>query len=396
MRALLWTGASLAALALAFAYAHLRTDTYLGRWFAWRGSDVGDMLRFPSLAIAASSSPRPLPPPAESALLTQPVTVELAGRQQTLPLEELLDRSSTTAFVVLHGGQSVAEWYASGSPETARGEPVTSFSVAKSVTSLLISAALADGLIGSLDDPATRYLPELRGVDAAYDDVTLRHLLDMRSGVRFRDHDLPWGDKARVYYEPRLRELALSLPVVGEPGAAFKYNSYNSVLLGLVLERASGENVASFLERRLWEPLGAAYPASWSVSGPGATLPKMESGVNAAAIDFARLGHLLLEGGAVDGRQVMPAAWVGELLERDADSLVDAEAGLHYRLGWWLYSGDAERPSAVSAQGHLGQFVFAYPELDVVIARFGSAMGKVGSWRAVFDQVARAAAGQRN
>lgn len=397
-RALLWSGVVLALLAGAFGYAHLRTDTYLGRWFAWRASDVGDVDRFPALQIAPSGHPVAFETQEASEPLLDMVIGDTPSGASSTPddrsagtLRGLLSGSDTTAFVVLSGGVVAAEWYSVGPPETARGSTVTSFSVAKSVTALLVGAALEDGQIGSLDDPVTSYLPGLREVDAGYDRVTLRHLLDMRSGVRFRDHDLPWGDKARVYYEPHLRGLVTNLPLVGAPGGAFAYNSYNPVLLGLVLEAATGENVASYLERRLWGPVGAERRASWSVSSPGETLPKMESGLNATALDMARLGQLVLDGGAVAGEQVVSMELIEDVSDPDPARSVDAAAGLHYQLGWWVYAPERGRPMAIAGQGHLGQYLFVYPELDVVIARFGTSMGGVASWRSVFDQVALAA-----
>lgn len=377
---------------LGFAYADLRTDTYLGRWFAWRASDVGDMYRFPALEIAASDEPRGLHVLSSAPTFTD-IHIESAGGAAERPttLEELLVTSDTTAFVVLAGDAVAAEWYAAGTPATERTRPVTSFSLAKSVTAMLVAAALADGRVGSLDDAVTQYLPALASVDPEYENVTIQHLLDMRSGVRFRDHDLPWGDKARVYYEPHLRGLATNLPVTVSPGASFKYNSYNPVLLGLVLESATGENVASYFEKQVWERIGAESPASWSVSSTGETLPKMESGLNATPLDFARLGQLLLDRGEVGADRVLPASWVEALFQPDPARLVEPEARLHYQHGWWVYAPGEGKPLAVAGHGHLGQYLFVYPDLDVVVARFGTSTGGVESWRAVFDEVAREA-----
>jgi len=366
-----WVLAGIAVLIAALiALAYARTDTYLGRWFAWRASDVGDAQRFPSRHIRASSSPRVLAdPPLPLAGETVSYTRRGAAREQELGA--LLEATGTSAFVVVKDGLVVTEWYGAG---YSRDTPVTSFSIAKSVTALLVLAAVDDGLLGSLDDPVTQYLPELRNVDARYERVTLRQLLDMRSGIRFRDHDLPWGDKARVYYEPYLREFVLGLPLVAEPGERFVYNSCNPVLLGLVLERATGMEPARYLEQRLWEPIGAEYAATWSVSREGETLPKMESGINAAAIDFVKIALALL-----DDTDLL--AQLRAALPIDAGD----PDGLRYALGWWIYPVTEGRPFAIAGSGHLGQYLFAYPEHGVVVARFGERVGDVDSWRAVFD-----------
>lgn len=375
------------------AWAYLSTDTYLGRWFAWRASDVADMRRFPARPIAAASNPRPL-----QRDLTEANRIDVAyilhREDRVSDLATLLAATRTSAFVALHDGSVAVEWYGD---DHGPGSMVTSFSIAKSITALLALAAVEDGHVASLDEPITTYLPELAGNDPGYQHVTLRHLLDMRSGIRFRDHDLPWGDKARVYYEPNLRELVMTLPLSQPPGESFRYNSYNPVLVGLALERATGMEVATYVQERLWAPLGAQSPASWSVSREGETLPKMESGFNATALDMARFGLLLLgQGVATEGRGVIRDAilirsTLAPLLSvGTAPDMPGLPSDVDYRLGWWHYLATSERPRSLAALGHLGQYLFVYPEHDVIVARFGESTGGVGSWRHVFDQVALA------
>lgn len=392
-KAALWV---LAALVLAggalLALSYARTDTYLGRWFAWRASDVGDAARFASRQIARSPTPRPLPA-AATPLSSGPVRTTWRGAETVEELPALLERTGTAALLVVQGDEVVLEWYA---PGRTRSDPVTSFSIAKSITALLVLSAVADGSVGSIDDPVTAYLPELAEQDPRYHQLTLRHLLNMRSGVRFRDHDLPWGDKARVYYEPRLRELVLSLPMVFQPGERFAYNSYNPVLLGLVLERATGMEPARYLEQRLWAPLGAKYAASWSVSRPGETLPKMESGVNATPVDFVKLGLALLAGaddrvGTAPAPPVLATTLLAEALP--VDPLLPND--LRYAFGWWVPPRAGAGLQPVAATGHLGQYLYVYPDQGVVVARFGARVGKLDSWRTVFDQLVEAAAAAR-
>lgn len=380
LKVTLWVLAAIAVLAgVLFVLAYARTDTYLGRWFAWRASDVGDAERFDSRPVQASAQPQPF----SAALLplaNERIAYAWRDSAREQDLGTLLEETGTSAFVVISDGAVATEWYGAG---YGRESLVTSFSVAKSVTALLVMAAVEDGLIGSLDDPITVYLPELRPLDPGYDRVTLRHLLDMRSGIRFRDHDLPWGDTARVYYEPHLRELVTTLPLAAEPGTSFAYNSYNPVLLGLVLERATGMEPTRYLEQRLWQPLGAEYAATWSVSREGETLPKMESGINAAAIDFVKLGAALLNDASAAFLAGLPSR-----LRTEAEPIDPAQPdGQRYGLGWWVYPATGDRPFSIAGTGHLGQYLFVYPDDGVVIARFGERYGDVDSWRVVFDQV---------
>ena len=195
---------------------------------------------------------------------------------------------------------------------------MTSFSIAKSVTSALVGIAIDEGYIGGVDDPIVDYLPELRG--RGLDAITIRDLLLMSTGVKFvQDEDLDdlqelWpfaSDVALSYSHPNLRRLALHLPPSEEPvGAAFNYNQYHPLLLGIILERTTHRRVAEYLQEKIWQPLGMEYPASWSLDSKTDGFEKMESGINARAIDFAKLGQLFLDNGRWNGKQVISTQWV--------------------------------------------------------------------------------------
>lgn len=355
-------------------------DSYLCRWLRWRQSDVGDLARFPSEMIGPAADPRPV---GDGARLEN-IVVTTGGVEQ--PLESVLERSGTLAFLVLHGDRLAYEFYA---PGYDRYRTVTSFSVAKSVAGLLAGIAEGRGLF-TLAAPLTGYLPELRERDPAFERIALADLLAMRSGIGYRDHDLFWGHKPQSYYHPELRRVALERRIAAPPGG-FVYNNWNPILLGLALERATGVSVASFTEAELWRPMGAERPASWSLDSQSDAMAKMESGFNAAPIDFARLGRLLLDRGRRGERQVVPEAFVARLWA--PDEALRVREGLHYQGFWWLHVADDGQPWALAAWGHLGQFVYAFPQQDVVVVRFGRRLGEVGdfeSWGALLRQVAGA------
>jgi len=166
------------------------------------------------------------------------------------------------------------------------GSTQTSFSVAKSFASALVGIAVDDGTI-ALDDPITDYLPKLKERDARFDKITIRHLISMSSGLRYEEQGTPWSDDTETYYAPDLRQLALSdSEIVGPPGELWHYNNFNPLLMGMILERATSQHVAEFMEARLWQPLGAEADASWSLDSVASGFEKMESGINARAIDF--------------------------------------------------------------------------------------------------------------
>jgi CubicO group peptidase (beta-lactamase class C family) len=230
-------------------------------------------------------------------------------------LEDLLKRTGTRAFLVIKDDQMIYETYL----ESSRKEINTSFSVAKSFDSALIGAAIADGLIGSLDDPVIKYIPEISG--RGLDTLTIRNLLRMDTGIRYRSESdviAPFSDDALTYYPPNLRKVALNVEAGGSPiGAAFHYNNFHPLLEGMILERVTGMPVADYLQERIWKPMGAEFPATWSLDSKASGFEKMESGINARAVDYARFGLLYLHKGYWNGQQILPIEWVEESVSPD-------------------------------------------------------------------------------
>ncbi|MDP9365725.1 MAG: beta-lactamase family protein [Chloroflexota bacterium] len=381
-------GALLLLLAIATPIANAATDrAYLPRVLLWREADVGDLERFPARAVRAAP-PAYVYQTAPAATTTDPwlamIGAERHGRQEELSLEEGLAATGTTAFLVIHGDRLVYEGYFNGDD---RDSTQTSFSVAKSFVSALVGIAIAEGRIASVEDPVTRYLPELRERDPRFDRVTIRRLLSMSSGLRYQEGGMPWNsDDTRTYYAPDLRKLALEgSRVERDPGERFEYNNYHPLLLGLVLERATGQPVASYLEEKLWRPLGAEADGSWNLDSDASGFEKMESGINGRAIDFAKLGSLYLHGGEWRGRQVVPRAWVEESTRVHA-AVGPAAAATGYGYFWWVGEG-----GHFAARGNHGQLIFVAPDKGLVIVRFGTRFGRDGGnpdWIRTFEEMA--------
>jgi CubicO group peptidase (beta-lactamase class C family) len=252
----------------------------------------------------------------------------------------------------------------------------TFFSTAKSFVSALIGIALHEGLIGGLDDPLTKYIPETSA--PFWSKITLRHLVSMSSGLRYNPAGfLPWDDEPRVYYSPDLRRLALSIQKAEASGTCFRYNNYNLILLGMILERVTCGTVSAYLQEKIWKPLGMEFPASWSLDSQPSGMEKMESGLNARAIDFAKFGRHYLRRGDWNGRQILPKSWVTE-----STTVVPDAKWKHYKYLWWMSRSGQGRYTAV---GNLGQFIFVAPDKDCVIVRFGR--GKTGNWKMVYPQL---------
>ena len=280
-------------------------------------ADVNDYRRFPAQELETGPSDFVF----RRGLDEARVAALFEAQPEVDRLDEFLAAQDTQAFLVIQDDAILYEKYFNGA---ARDSIVTSFSVAKSFVSALVGIAIGEGKIASVRDPITKYLPELAERDPRFSEITIEDLLRMSSGIRYEEFPFLHGDDAKTYYYPDLRTLALQqTEVVGEPGSTFLYNNYHPLLLGLILERATGVPVAEYLQEKIWKPLGMEYPGSWSLDSTDTGFPKMESGINARAIDFARFGRLYLNEGAWEGRQIVPADWVAESTRMSRSPIAD-------------------------------------------------------------------------
>ncbi len=251
------------------------------------------------------------------------------------------------------------------------------FSVSKTIVAMLVGQALERGEIASLDDPATRYWPDLAG--GGYDGVTIRQLLQMRSGAAIEErYDFGANpslaacihETAIVLNRARFADFALAVGRRDAPGSSFNYATLDTAVLGQVLENATGERLAALTEERLWQPLGAERNAFWladSSSNTGRALAGM--GFNATLRDFALLGQLLLDNGMVGETRVLPQGWVGEMTAMrpldpanpSADNPLPAYGFQVWQLG--------NEPGAFSAVGLGGQYIYVHPASRTVIVK---------------------------
>jgi CubicO group peptidase (beta-lactamase class C family) len=196
--------------------------------------------------------------------------------------EKFLVSTGTTAFIVIKNDTIIYEKYFNG---YRRNSINKSFSIAKSFISALVGIAIDHGYIKSIDEPVIDYIPELRG--KGFNSITIKHLLTMSSGIKHSKFD-----EFKSYITADLKKNILNAEIETEPGKYYHYKNYDPQLLGLILSRATKEKVATFLQEKLWKPLGMEYPASWSVDSNRGRFEKIESGINARAIDFAKFGRL--------------------------------------------------------------------------------------------------------
>ena len=272
-------------------------------------------------------------------------------------LYDVVSLNRVSGLLVLHDGQVVFERYFLGNDEATRW---MSMSVVKSMTATLIGAAIHDGHIKSIDDQLVDYLPGFRGT--AYDGVTVRHVLQMTSGVAWNEtYTDPTSDRrrmleAQIGQRPGdILDLMGSLPRIAEPGTRWNYSTGETHVAGALVAAATGEHVADYLSQKIWVPAGMEADANWWLESPDG-LEVGGSGLSATLRDYARFGLLLLNDGVVDGERVLPEGWMTEAGSR---RIVDGEEVEYGYMLWPLH----ERSYA--AIGIFGQFVFVDPDRDL-------------------------------
>lgn len=289
-------------------------------------------------------------------------TYRYQGKEYTP--EQFLDRTFTNALLIAKDGRIVSEVYRNNTNERTR---FVVWSVTKSITSILIGCALQEGRIKSLDDPITRYLPELAG--GGYNGVTIRQILQMRSGVDYEeryDFGNP-GTAARnheyalVQNAVRFADVARTIKRAHPPGQVWQYKTLDTAVLGWLLERVSGgSTISAYMAQRLWEPLGAESDGFFIMDGPpGVGREFNGAGFNATLRDLARIGLMMLNEGKANGHQIVPTEWVRE------STRPTGGPGPGYGYQWWTVPGS----HAYQAIGLQGQYIYVDPDTRTVIVK---------------------------
>ncbi len=357
-------------------YTKLLESSYLARYFLLNTVDISDYTIFPARVIQNAPPVFHFSSATNDGALLPVLNQALASAVKTAragTMDEFLARNGTTAFLVIQNDNLLAERYYNGYQHSSM---CTSFSTAKSFVSALIGIALQEKFIKNIDDPVTAYLPELAA--PFWSQISIRHLVSMSSGLGYNPNGFfPWSDEPRVYYALNLRQLARQAKSVETPGARFHYNNYNLVLLGMIIERTTGGSVSEYLQEKIWKALGMEMPASWNLDSQASGMEKMESGLNACAMDFARFGRLYLRRGDWNGKQIVPESWVVESTTVSQDARWS-----NYKYLWWISRAGKGRYTAV---GNLGQFIFIAPDKNCLVVRFGR--GKPADWKRVYPQI---------
>ena len=285
---------------------------------------------------------------------------------KTLAAKDFAERTFTDAFLIIKDGKIVHEEYLNRTTDKTR---FMSYSMGKTFNSIMAGIAIADGKIGGVDDPILKYMPELKGT--AYDGLTLKHLLWMRTGVDWNDNFFAPGPAMNAHVaafvdnKQRYVTAASGMKRGRPPGERFNYNSVEAALVGEIVSRAAGRTLSSYMSDKLWKPAGMESEAFYVLDGPPDIGKEFTAGAfNATLRDYGRVGLMMLNQGRANGRQVVPAAWVKES-STPGPGPADADDGTGYAYLWCTIDGT----SAYTMLGGEGQFVYVDPATRTVIVK---------------------------
>jgi len=279
-------------------------------------------------------------------------------------LDDYIEGSKTAAFIIIRNDTIIYEKYKKKYQENSI---FNTFSVTKVFITTLVGNAIDEGMIKSVDQAITEYIPELLKIEG-FSEITIRHLLNHTSGIKFSDSKFnPLSDDARYYYGRNLRKLVLKAELYESPGVEIHYSSANVQLLALILERSTGTTLSSYLQEKIWQRIGMQYQAIWSIDNKREnSIEKGFSCLNCTAIDLAKLGRLYLNNGVWDNQQILSQSFIYEATKRDTSNGSALNFQYNFRLGPKQYGSYYSR-------GLYGQLIYIYPKENIIIVRVGEA-----------------------
>lgn len=339
-------------LALAFsAYAFISGKTFLFKAVVYNFANIDDYKKFSNNTVAIGKP--------------QPWQISADYNKPVLPdsLLNLLDNLSSVGLLMIRNDSVLVEKYWDGYSDSSLSN---SFSMAKSITSLLIGIALKEGKIKSLQEPVGNYLPEFTTAEKAK--IKIIDLLTMSSGSDWNESYMnPFSVTTEAYYGSDVYKAATGIAVVKPAGTFFSYKSGDTQLLGLVLEKAVGKSLSDYAAEKLWQPLGAEHPALWSTDHEKGN-EKAYCCFNSNTRDFARIGKLMLDSGKWNGMAIIDSVYY---LNSIKPCGITDEKGIscdYYGYQWWI---DPVHPGIFYARGILGQYIIIIPSKKIIIVRLG-------------------------
>ncbi|MFT3824508.1 MAG: serine hydrolase [Chitinophagaceae bacterium] len=351
-KALRIIGFTLLTLVIAFtAFAFITGRTYLFKAVAYNFADIDDYKKFSNNTITTENK--------------QPWSILADYNKQKLPasLQKQLEELETVAVLAIKNDSLLFEEYWDGYSDSSWSG---SFSMAKSITSLLIGAAIRDSAIKSVNDYVSTYLPEFAEGEKAK--LKIVHLLTMSSGSNWDEsYSNPLSVTTELYYGSDAYKTATGVSIVKTPGTEHSYKSGDTQLLGLILTKATGKSLSAYAAEKLWHPLGAEHPALWSTDHVGG-YEKAYCCFNSNARDFARIGQLMLDSGRWKGQEIIPMDYYKASI---TPCMITDESGKpcdYYGYQWWIYP---THQGIYYARGILGQYIIMIPSKKLILVRLG-------------------------
>lgn len=333
------------------AYAIISGRTWLFKAIWYNTVDIDDYKIFPNNTVVTGTP--------------QPWQTAAGYNKKNLPkeLQTMLQDLQTIAVLAIKNDSIVFEKYWDGYSDSSLS---ASFSAAKSITSLLVGAALKEGKIKSLQEPVGNYLYEFKSGDKAA--VKIIDLLTMSSGS---DWDESYGSLFSVtteaYYGSDIYKTATRVSIVRKPGTYHEYKSGDTELLAMILQKATGKSLAAYASEKLWQPMGAEHAALWSVDHTGG-IEKAYCCFNSNARDFARIGQMMLDSGRWKGNEIIPLDYFQQSVRACMIPDNTGKPCNYYGFQWWIIPG---RPEIFYARGILGQYIIVIPSKRTVLVRLG-------------------------
>lgn len=287
-----------------------------------------------------------------------PMSIDYNKTQSTASLDSIHRSTQSIAYLII---KNDSLWYEAYYGGYTKDSETNSFSMAKSIIAAALGKALELGYIKSLDEKVKNYLPELTGLYA--DSLTIRNLVTMQSGLQWDEsYYSPFSITTKAYFYNDLSKALLELPITEAPNQGFKYQSGDTQLLAMVLSKALPTSISEFVSTYFWQPMHAEKDALWQYNKADG-VEKAYCCIASNARDFARFGKLYKDKGLWNGVPILGADYIA------ASTTAADPAAPTYGYGWWL--GEYQGKKIIYMDGHLGQYVIAIPEDNLLIIRLG-------------------------
>jgi CubicO group peptidase (beta-lactamase class C family) len=344
---------------------------HVGRYFVWNFADVKDYKKFPADTISIADKQFRFIENNKNISLSIPDTFNKKGED----FETFLEKKKTLGFLIIRNDTIIYENYFSDYNE-AKIHP--SFSLSKAFLSTLTGIAVYEGYINSVNQPVTDFIPELR--DTNFNKVTIENLLNMRSGLKFKEsYGSPFAKVGKFYYGRDLGKYTLKLKTNKTPGQEYQYQSANTQLLSMAVENATSMPISEYLEQKIWHPLGMEYYSTWSYDSEKNKTIKSFCCLNARARDFAKLGRLYLKKGNWEGKQIISSDWI-KTSTSVINNSVDKK-GYHYTYFWRIMDS-----GSYFSKGLLGQYIWINPDKNIIIVKLGKGYANT-RWPDLFEKL---------